>query len=164
MTIMEKLNDLPPGLFLAVFGLALLWLVLSQILWLRQRIRLKKMFRGRSGEDLERPILDHGSQLEELKARAEETATQIEQLNRLLAKTLSRSYIVRFNPYGVGGAEQSFSLAMLDDSGDGVVLSCLQSGEVGTRMYCKIIGNMTSDFRLSPEEENAIGQAMKKEK
>jgi len=164
MTIMEKLNELSPVLLLAGLGLVLVWLVLSQVLWLRQRTRLKKMFRGRSGEDLERVILDHENQLRELRDRAEETASQIVQLNRLLARTLSRFHLVRFNPYGAGGAEQSFSVAMLDDTGDGVVLSCLQSGEGGTRIYGKAIEKKTSDVRLSPEEENAIDQAMKIEK
>jgi len=38
------------------------------------------------------------------------------------------------------------------------------SGEGGTRIYGKAIEKKTSDVRLSPEEENAIDQAMKIEK
>jgi len=105
---MEKLNELSPVLLLAGLGLVLVWLVLSQVLWLRQRTRLKKMFRGRSGEDLERVILDHENQLRELRDRAEETASQTVQLNRLLARTLSRFHLVRFNPYGAGGGGTEF--------------------------------------------------------
>jgi hypothetical protein len=73
--------------------------------------------------------------------------------------SIGRVGLVRFNAYpGIGG-EQSFAMALLDDDGDGVVLSSLQGRGEG-RLYAKPVARWDSTYTLSVEEEQAIAQAL----
>ena len=66
--------------------------------------------------------------------------------------------IVRYDAFGDMGGKLSFSAAMYDDNGDGLVISSI-NGRSETRSYAKALTNLRSDQRLSPEEEDAIDQA-----
>ena len=66
--------------------------------------------------------------------------------------------IVRFNPFSEVGGDQSFSIALLDGKGDGVVITSLYTRE-GNRVYGKPIKNGKSEYLLSKEEQEAINQA-----
>jgi len=66
--------------------------------------------------------------------------------------------IVRYDAFGDMGGKLSFSAAMYDDNGDGLVISSI-NGRSETRSYAKALTNGRSDQRLSPEEEDAIDQA-----
>jgi hypothetical protein len=66
--------------------------------------------------------------------------------------------VVRYDAFGDMGGKLSFSAAMYDDNGDGLVLSAI-NGRSETRSYAKPLSGFTSDQRLSPEEEDAIARA-----
>ena len=71
---------------------------------------------------------------------------------------LSRVGLVRFDAFADAGGAQSFSLALLDPSFDGVVLTSLHSRQV-TRLYVKSIRSGRSDLPLSGEEVAALQEA-----
>jgi hypothetical protein len=56
------------------------------------------------------------------------------------------------------GGQYSFSLALLDDDGTGIVITCLQN-QATSRVFAKPVVNRTSDIPLSPEELQAISSA-----
>ena len=56
------------------------------------------------------------------------------------------------------GGRLSFSVALLDDSGDGLVLTSI-NGRSETRTYAKGVKATKSDHQLSPEESQAIAYA-----
>ena len=58
------------------------------------------------------------------------------------------------------GGRLSFSAALLDDAGDGLVISAIH-GRTETRSYAKGVKAGRSDQQLSPEESQAIGFAMR---
>ncbi|MCD4523609.1 DUF4446 family protein [Nocardioides sp. cx-173] len=66
--------------------------------------------------------------------------------------------VVRYDAFGDMGGHLSWSLALLDDSGDGVVLTSIH-GRSDARGYAKNISAWSCDQPLSPEEEEAIGHA-----
>ena len=53
------------------------------------------------------------------------------------------------------GGSQSWSIALLDDSANGTVISCLHARD-HARVYLKEVVGGRSAQRLSPEEERAI--------
>ena len=65
---------------------------------------------------------------------------------------------MRYDAFGDMGGRLSFSAALFDDKGDGLVLSSI-NGRSETRTYAKALSGFTSDQRLSPEEQDAIAQA-----
>ena len=66
--------------------------------------------------------------------------------------------VVRYDAFGDMGGHLSWSLALLDDSGDGVVLTSIH-GRSDARTYAKAVTSWTSEQQLSPEEDEAIGLA-----
>jgi cell division protein FtsL len=95
-------------------------------------------------------------------SKAEELAETSDRLERRLANTIGRMGLVRFNAFEGTGGEQSFALALLDDQGNGVVLSSLQ-GRGENRLYAKTVRKWASPHNLSVEEKDAIGQAHESE-
>jgi Protein of unknown function (DUF4446) len=66
--------------------------------------------------------------------------------------------VVRYDAFGDMGGRLSFSAALYDDKGDGIVLSSI-NGRSETRTYAKELSDLRSDLSLSPEEEQAIEAA-----
>jgi hypothetical protein len=66
--------------------------------------------------------------------------------------------VVRYDAFGDMGGRMSFSAALYDDNGDGVVISSI-NGRSETRTYAKSLSELRSDQTLSPEEQDAIARA-----
>jgi len=66
--------------------------------------------------------------------------------------------IVRYDAFGDMGGRLSWSVALLDDGGNGVVLTAIH-GRSEARSYAKSVSGWTSDQPLSPEEEDAVTSA-----
>lgn len=66
--------------------------------------------------------------------------------------------VVRYDAFGDMGGRLSFSTAVFDAQGDGLVLSSI-NGRSETRTYAKALTGLQSDQTLSPEEHEAIKQA-----
>lgn len=66
--------------------------------------------------------------------------------------------VVRYDAFGDMGGHLSWSVALLDDAGDGVVLSSIH-GRSDARTYAKSISGWTCEQQLSPEEDEAIAHA-----
>ena len=65
---------------------------------------------------------------------------------------------MRYDAFGDMGGHLSWSLALLDQAGHGVVLTSI-AGRSDSRSYAKSVSAWTSDQQLSPEEEEAIVNA-----
>lgn len=77
------------------------------------------------------------------------------QTRRELAQALRHVSVVRYDAFGDLGGRFSFSAAMLDDSGDGLVLTSIH-GRSETRTYLKGLSGGIADIELSPEENEAL--------
>lgn len=66
--------------------------------------------------------------------------------------------VVRYDAFGDMGGHLSWTLALLDDHGDGAVLTSIH-GRNEARTYAKSISGWTCEQPLSPEEEEAVARA-----
>jgi hypothetical protein len=66
--------------------------------------------------------------------------------------------VVRYDAFGDMGGRLSFSAALYDDNGDGLVVSSI-NGRSETRTYAKALVDLRSEHSLSPEEQQAIDAA-----
>jgi hypothetical protein len=67
--------------------------------------------------------------------------------------------LLRYDAFEDVGGRLSFSCALLDDGGNGVVLTSI-NGRQETRVYAKPVAQGTSSHNLSLEEEEAIRRAL----
>jgi Protein of unknown function (DUF4446) len=151
---------------LAAGAAALIALLLAIVLAVRVR-RLRAAQRAVLGERGERDLVAHADALQnafvDLRDLVELTFTKVD--SRLgnnearLGRTISHTAVVRYDAYGEMTGRQSSSMALLDDSGTGVVLSSILHREQA-RMYVKGVREGQSEFDLSPEENEAIRMAL----
>ena len=85
---------------------------------------------------------------------------RIRELRADVADAVRHVAVVRYDAFGDMGGRMSFSAALLDDAGDGLVLSAIH-GRSETRSYAKGVKAGTSDQQLSPEERQAIAFALR---
>ncbi len=74
------------------------------------------------------------------------------------AQAMRHVAVVRYDAFTDTGGQLSWSMALLDDSGSGVVLTAIQ-GRNDSRSYAKNVAGWASETQLSPEEEDAISHA-----
>lgn len=98
--------------------------------------------------------VDPGGLPEDPRALRQEVAA----LKAESAQALRNVAVVRYDAFTDTGGQLSWSLALLDDSGSGVVLTSIQ-GRNESRTYAKNVAGWTSETQLSPEEEDAITNA-----
>jgi uncharacterized protein YlxW (UPF0749 family) len=67
--------------------------------------------------------------------------------------------LIRYDAFEDMGGHLSFSAALLDAAGNGVVITSI-NGRQDTRCYAKPVRGGTSDHNLSVEEEQAIREAL----
>jgi hypothetical protein len=145
-----------------VAGVALIAVLVT--LW--HSIRLRKMrreymvLRGEGGEiDLLRAVGRTRKQLDALEQRVEGAVAKQEQAAAAGRFALQRFHMVRYDAFEDMGGRLSFSAALLDDHGDGVVITSI-NGRTETRTYAKPITNLRSEHNLSDEERAAIDGAV----
>ena len=145
---------------LLLFGAAFIWLgILSYLVW-QQGNFLKSLF-PKSGER------DIRKKFEEVLAEVKEFSNDLDKLKRKLVeieqlglKHIQRVELLRFNPYDDTGGDQSFTLAILDEKGSGLVVTSLHARS-GTRVFAKpVLDGRSSKYQFSKEEEEVVKKAM----
>jgi hypothetical protein len=101
------------------------------------------------------------SKLKKINKNIENLQISLDRLNDQSQFYFQKASLVKFNPFSELGGEQSFSLALLDENNQGIVLTSLH-GRQATRIYTKLVGD--DKVKLSDEEKKAIKEATKKKK
>ena len=163
---MDSLTTTEGLVALAAAGIGLVALILSVVLAVKLR-RLRADQRAVLGASGERDFVEHSARLErgfvELRDWVEETATGIEQ--RMAAAEaridgcVAHRALVRYDAWGEMSGQQSSSLALLDAHRTGVVVSSIHHRD-SARVYFKQIVAGESELELSPEEREAVEQAL----
>ena len=91
-------------------------------------------------------------------ADIEDMRLELAHLRADVQESLRQLAVVRYDAFGDTGGALSWSLALLDDRGDGVVLTSIH-GRQEVRSYAKSVTAWSSEQPLSPEESEAIGLA-----
>jgi len=115
------------------------------------------------GRDSQETILEAVSrQIEEVRALRADIRKLSEELGVLaeaFRRTLQRFAVYRFDAFEDMGGKLSFAAALLNEYGDGLVISCI-NGRREARTYAKPIARAQSAYNLSPEEQEAVRLAL----
>ena len=121
-------------------------------------IRLKKIFTGTKARNLEEMIVEVGKKIKEIEATEEKIDKHLTTIDSRLNKSVRNIETIRFNPFVDAGSNQSFAIAMLNDEGNGVVMSSLYARD-RMSVFAKPIENGKSKFELSSEEKEVLKKA-----
>jgi hypothetical protein len=123
--------------------------------------RLDVALGGSAPESLENQLAQYFTRVQDADSRLAQLADKCEKLTIISSLASQKISIVRFNPFGDTGGDQSFCLAVLDTYNSGYVLTSIH-GRQGTRVYVKPVDYGKSKYNLSEEEKTAISQAAKR--
>jgi hypothetical protein len=145
---------------LAVSVLALLLAVLALLRLRRLRRDSALLAAGDDGESFVSAVARKTEQVQALRLEVDDLSALLARTRTELADAIRHVSVVRYDAFGDMGGRLSFSAAMLDDGGDGLVLTSIH-GRAETRSYIKGVKSGTSEATLSPEEQQAVSFAMR---
>lgn len=154
-----EITFLSPAVLLAGVALGIAVFALFATFSLQRRMR--SSLAGADGQNIERSLAKYFQSVNKLDAKHELLAKSYQDLSAKAELASQKISIVRFNPFGDTGGDQSFVLAVLDNHHSGYVLTSIH-GREGTRVYIKPIDFGKSKYTLSREEQQAIAQATKR--
>lgn len=120
--------------------------------------RLKRFFLGKKAKDLEDTIIILEQEISKLNRTKDEMQQEISVINVKLKKSIRGLETIRYNPFPDQGSNQSFAIGLLNEEGDGVVLSSLYARE-RMSVFAKPIKNNKSTYELSNEEKDVLTKA-----
>jgi len=163
--------------YVAVFALVLAYVALvAAYVALRTLAKLRRatsvLAKGARGPEANASLVEATSRNTE---QTELIAEEIADLRALVADNLKNRKdgpaaangalrnvaLVRYDAFGEMSGRMSFSLALLDEHGDGVTLSAI-AGTGDTRVYAKSVADGKGEHELSPEEQQAVSAALAK--
>lgn len=130
-------------------------------LW--QQYQLKNHYgqflKGASARNIEDLLKKYAKDVDKSLLQIDELAGFVAKLHKTQKLALSKVALVRYNPFGDTGGDQSFCLAILDHTDSGYIISAVHA-RTGTRVYAKDIFDGESKHHMSKEEAKALKEAM----
>lgn len=130
--------------FLVVLALLVSAAALGVAVWSLRTVRAKRRTDDDVAADLPTDVLG---------LRREVAALRLDVENSLRNLT-----VVRYDAFGDVGGRLSWSAALLDDHGDGLLITSIQ-GRTEGRTYAKTVTGWTCEQELSEEESEAIAHS-----
>ncbi len=131
-----------------------------------QQLQLQKKYgqflKGAEAKQVEELIKSYDADVKDSLSKLDELAGFAARLHKTQQFAVSKTSLVRFNPFGDTGGDQSFCLALLNHHNDGLLISAVHARS-GTRVYAKDIEDGQSKHHLSEEEKKALKQALETE-
>ena len=140
----------------AVIGLAI---ALGLHLRLRRVRAAQLTLQGSGGGDLVDFAVSLQGRVDGLHRALDEATAALGRLERRVDLTVSRLAVVRYDAYENTGGHQSASVALLDATRTGLVVTAIQ-GRDYARIYMKELERGKPSVALSPEEQQAVERAM----
>jgi hypothetical protein len=146
---------------IAACAAAVLALALSVLLWRRiSRIQgTQSVVLGSDRRDLLDFAVSLQGRIDDLHRALDEVAAGLSRVDRRVDGSVTNTAVVRYDAYEGTGGQQSASLALLDATRTGTVVTAIQ-GRDYARIYVKDLDRGRSSVALSPEEQEAVDRAM----
>ena len=163
------MNDLSSTAgIVAIVGCGLAAIALVIVAWLALQLRRTRAAqRVVLGEQGAHDLVEHAAGLQEafraLHAYVEDVAARLDHRMGVVEDRLDGAIayhgLVRYDAYNEMSGRQSTSIALLDTRLNGVVLSSIHHRDQA-RLYAKLVHEGEGELQLSPEEAEAIRQAL----
>lgn len=159
------LGSVDIGIFIVI--LLALWLI-TMILFISTVVRMNKLkrrldiFMGSrsSARSLEKEIEKIFEDHKFIKAATEKNKKEISNIYRKLKLTYQKVGLVKYDAFNQMGGSLSFSLVLLNERNDGVIINSVHSSD-GCYSYAKEIVGGKCSIDLGEEEQLALDQALR---
>lgn len=169
MTYEELLDFLGYNLPL-IFGIILLLFIVLMVLTIvlvisnrKLKVRYNLMMKDVDKGSIEDMITHYQEKINHSSVDAKIALEKIDLLNKQISNCVQKVGVVRYQAFEDVGSDLSYSVALLDDKNDGVVITSIFGRNMSTS-YAKPIANGVSRYAFSDEETYAINRALGLEK
>jgi Protein of unknown function (DUF4446) len=147
----------------AIAALAVAVVALFVCAWLFVRIRRlrtgQQVVLGGGRRDLVDFAVSLQGRVDDLHRAVDEISAGLSRVDRRVDGAVTNTSVVRYDAYEEASGAQSASVALLDATRTGTVVTAIQ-GRDYARIYVKELDRGTSSMALSPEEQEAVARAM----
>lgn len=151
----------------------LVWLIVTILLFIGFIIMISKlsslnkkykkfMEKLGNGKNIEEDLETYMYRVEKVEKQNMEITNYMRNIEKDLTKCIQKIGIVRYSAFKDTGSNLSFTLALLDEHNDGVVLNGIYSREM-SNIYAKPVKAGKSTYTMSEEEKQAVQKAMNSE-
>lgn len=161
---MDSLEQIMPLTWWGILILGILSIIcIVLILSLYQQLkRFKKSYLAlqtfAEGNSLDQYLREYLEEVKKIRQGLEMNEKRVERIGEKLRSSVDRVELIRYNAFEKMGSDLSFSIALLNQEGNGVVLSSINNREE-SRVYAKPISSGESSYHLSEEEKQVIQKA-----
>lgn len=136
-------------------------LLIIIIIMIRFNKRLTLFTNGKNGASLESAMHDILNNYAVAKTEHKKLSDFVLNIHERVTDSHRGFAISKYNAYDNVGGNQSFSFALLDENGNGMVLSSLYSRE-RSNVFAKPITSFSSEIELTDDEKKVLKQAVSK--
>lgn len=150
-----------------ILGLALLVIILLIIVIVlvkavnRVEKKYRKFMKGTDGKNIEELVLNYIDTIDGIEKKNNALIEKSKSLEETLQSCLQKTSIIRYKAFENVGSDLSFSIALLDNKNDGLILTGIY-GRNDSTTYAKPIDKGLSRYDLSEEEKEVLEKAMNK--
>ncbi|BAH08508.1 DUF4446 family protein [Clostridium kluyveri] len=148
------------GLIIIIIILFIMNLVILKSLN-RLEKRYRKFMRGSNNKNLEEFIIGYLDSIDNVKNQYEDIRNLYKELNSKVSCCIQKISVIRYRAFEDVGSDLSFSIALLDEKNDGVIITGIYGRDESTT-YAKPIDSGLSRYGLSQEEQQVLEDCINK--
>ena len=138
-------------------------LIILLILYVSNCIKLNKLRKSYmifmnklgNGNNIDEMLKNYINEVEKVANKNEEIISYCKRLDKNVSKCIKKIGMVRYNAFRDTGSDLSFTLALLNEYNDGIVLNGIYARDM-SNIYAKPIKDGKSEYKITPEEQKAI--------
>jgi hypothetical protein len=140
-------------IFIAIIIVLVIWIV-------RIELKLKTLLRGKNGVSLEGTFKEIQEDLKKMGVFKEDIEKYLTSVEKRLKRSIQGAETISFKAFGGldSGGAQSFATALLNENGDGVIISTLHARD-RVNVFSKRVHGFKPELELSEEEMAALTKA-----
>lgn len=162
--VFDFLKNYSGYIIIALILLVIILLILTMVLFKGLNSlekRYKKILRGTEPKNLEDLLQKYLDKTEKVEDENAKVLAKYDEINEKLMRCLQKNSIIRYKAFEDVGSDLSYSIALLDDNNDGLILTGLY-GRNESITYAKPVDKGISRYDLSEEEQQVLTDAMNK--
>lgn len=163
--LINTINQLMPYVIIGMIVIILLLFIMVMVLFKaigRVETRYRRLMKGTNNSNLEEILLEKLKSIESATEVSEKALKECERLEVKMGECIQKVAIMRYKAFENVGSDLSFSIAMLDDNNDGLILTGIYGRQESTT-YAKPIDKGISRYDLSEEELYVLNEASNKQ-
>lgn len=162
--LINSINEFVPYIIIGMAVIILLlFIIIISLFKIIGRVedKYRRLMKGTNSKNLEEMLLERIDSIDEVKEISEKAIEECERLEIKMKECIQKVAIMRYKAFEDVGSDLSFSIAMLDDKNDGVILTGIYGRQESTT-YAKPVDKGISRYDLSEEELFVLNEACNK--